>query len=138
MLVSIVDFNQIMPLVNAIGINYSSRYDSIRQVRKKILSAQIVQPYELPSDVVSMNSVVTLRPVDAALAHSIQLVYPTFENVRENRISIFSALGVTIFLGKIGEELTYTNWRGTHRVQILDIPFQPEANSNYVPMRSYE
>lgn len=138
MLVSIVDFNQIMPLVNASGINYSSRHGSIQGVRKKLLAAQIVQPHELPPDVVSMNSVVTLRPVDATVACSIQLVYPTFENVRENRISIFSALGVTIFLGKIGEELSYTNWQGTHRVQILDIPFQPEANGNYVPMRSYE
>lgn len=138
MLVSIVDFNQIMPLVNASGINYSSRYESIQRVRKKLLSAQTVQPYELPPDVVSMNSVVTLRQIDSTLDCSIQLVYPTFENARENRISLFSALGVTLFLGKIGEELTYTNWRGTHRVQILDIPFQPEANGNYVPMRSYK
>ncbi|WP_299578979.1 GreA/GreB family elongation factor [uncultured Sunxiuqinia sp.] len=138
MLVSIVDFNKIMPLVNSIESTYSSRSESIQLVKKKLLSAQIVQPHELPSNIVTMNSVVTLRQINPILTYSIKLVYPTFDNVRENRVSLFSALGVAIFLGKIGEELTYTNWKGEHRIQILDIPFQPEANGNYVSAKTYE
>ena len=137
MLVSIVDFNKIMPLVGTTELIYSSRFESIQLVKKKLLSAQIVQPYELPSDIISMNSIVTLKQINPTLVYSIKLVYPMIENAREKRISLFSALGVTLFLGKIGEELTYTNWKGDHRIQILDIPFQPEANGNYVPMRSY-
>ena len=138
MLVSIVDFNKIMPLVNTIENKFLSRSDSIQLVKKKLLSAQIVQPYELPSDIITMNSIVTLRQINPILTYSIKLVYPTFDNVRENRVSLFSALGVAIFLGKIGEELTYTNWKGEHRIQILDIPFQPEANGNYVSARAYQ
>ncbi|MGQ7867986.1 GreA/GreB family elongation factor [Sunxiuqinia sp. sy24] len=138
MLVSIVDFNKIMPLVNTIENKFLSRSDSIQLVKKKLLAAQIVQPYELPSDIITMNSIVTLRQINPILTYSIKLVYPSFDNVRENRVSLFSALGVAIFLGQIGEELTYTNWKGEHRIQILDIPFQPEANGNYVPARAYE
>ncbi|WP_170111244.1 GreA/GreB family elongation factor [Mangrovibacterium marinum] len=126
-----------MPLVNTIEPAYSSRSACIQLVKKKLLSAQVVHPDEMPSNIITMNSVVTLRQTAPILTYSIRLVYPTFDNVRENRISLFSALGVAIFLGKIGEELTYTNWKGEKRIQILDIPFQPEANGNYVSAKTY-
>ena len=77
-----------------------------------------------------MNFVVKVKI--ATSNKNLKLIYPESENIRENKISIYSALGTAIFLNKIGDDIIYKTWKNDNRVKILNIPFQLEANDNYV------
>lgn len=60
-----------------------------------------------------------------------KLVYPEFEDIKEWKVSIFSALGRAIFSRKIGDQVIYKSRKRELRVKIMDVIFQPEANGNY-------
>jgi regulator of nucleoside diphosphate kinase len=100
-------------------------------LREKLGKAQKVPPQEIPSDVVTMNSVVQLKQVNTTTVLNMKLVYPEWENIREHKLSIFSALGIAVFLSRIGDEVTYSTWKKDNQIKILDIPFQPEANGHF-------
>ena len=105
--------------------------EDIQLLKTKLLSAYKVNPQELAPDVVTMNSFVKLNQVNTGIIYTVKLVYPEFEDMKEWKVSIFSALGRAIFLRKIGDQVIYKSRKREMRVKIMDVIFQPEANGNY-------
>jgi regulator of nucleoside diphosphate kinase len=90
-----------------------------------------VESQNIPPNIVTMNSFVELQPNNAETSFAIKLVFPEYENIKENRISIFSALGVAILSEEVGATVVYRTWKDENHVKIIDVIFQPEANGNY-------
>jgi len=130
MIVSNSDFKVLMQCINTLENRHTTRFEEIQLLKKKILLAKKVKIQKVPSEIVTMNSFVELNRINTGLKFKIQLVYPDFENIRECRISIFSALGVAIYLRKIGDEVIYSTWKNENRIRITDIIFQHAANGN--------
>lgn len=131
MLISTIDFDKITQQLRTIEQTYYTKFEFINMLREKLGKAQKVPPQEIPSDVATMNSVVQLKQVNTTTVLNMKLVYPEWENIREHKLSIFSALGIAVFLSRIGDEVTYSTWKKDNRIKILDIPFQPEANRHF-------
>ena len=131
MLISTIDFDKITQQLRTIEQAYHTKFEFINMLREKLAKAQQVPPEEIPSDVVTMNSVVQLKQVNTTTVLNMKLVYPEWENIREHKLSIFSALGIAVFLSRIGDEVTYSTWKKDNQIKILDIPFQPEANGHF-------
>ncbi|TDO05551.1 GreA/GreB family elongation factor [Sunxiuqinia elliptica] len=131
MLISTIDFDKITQQLRTIEQTYYTKFEFINMLREKLGKAQKVPPQEIPSDVVTMNSVVQLKQVNTTTVLNMKLVYPEWENIREHKLSIFSALGIAVFLSRIGDEVTYSTWKKDNQIKILDIPFQPEANGHF-------
>ncbi|MHA7110207.1 GreA/GreB family elongation factor [Sunxiuqinia elliptica] len=131
MLISTIDFDKITQQLRTIEQAYYTKFEFINMLREKLGKAQKVPPQEIPSDVVTMNSVVQLKQVNTTTVLNMKLVYPEWENIREHKLSIFSALGIAVFLSRIGDEVTYSTWKKDNQIKILDIPFQPEANGHF-------
>lgn len=130
MIISNSDFEVLMQCINALENRHTTRFKEIQFLKKKILLAKRVMIQKVPSEIVTMNSFVELQKINTGLKLKIQLVYPDFENIREHRISIFSALGVAIYLRKIGDEVIYSTWRNENRIRIADVIFQTAAIGN--------
>lgn len=120
-----------MKCIRAIEGRHTTRFDEIQMLKRKISLAWEVKPQDVPRNIVTMNSFVELKRNNTNTTFTIKLVFPEFENIKENRISIFSALGASIFSEKAGTEVVYRTWKNENHIKITDVIFQPEANGNY-------
>lgn len=69
---------------------------NILNILKELESAKIVEPEAMPSNVVTMNSIVKLSFINNTKQVQFQIVYPNQANLKENKISIFSPIATAL------------------------------------------
>lgn len=131
MIISTLDSELLMKYIRALECGHTKRFDEGQVLKRKILLALKVKPQDVPHNIVTMNSFVELKRINAEASFTIKLVFPEYENIKENRISILSALGVAIISEKVGAEVVYRTWKNENHIMITDVIFQQEANGNY-------
>ncbi len=131
LLITKPDFQRVLQQICFYESGSNTRLVNVNTVKKKLYEAVRVDPCKIPENVVTMNSLVTFKILGTAKQLTVKLVFPEFENSREYKISLFSALGASLFLRKTGEVFTYSTWRKNNTIEILSIPFQPEANGEF-------
>ncbi|MDX9696558.1 MAG: nucleoside diphosphate kinase regulator [Bacteroidales bacterium] len=94
-------------------------------------SATIVEPEAIPSNVVTMNSIVKIRFLNTDKEVQFQIVYPHQANVKENKISIFSPIATSLIGYKVKDEIEWIVPAGLTKLRIEEIVYQPEASGNY-------
>lgn len=94
-------------------------------------SAKIVEPEAIPSNVVTMNSIVKLSFVNNNKQVQFRIVYPDQANVKENRISIFSPIATALIGYKVTDEIEWIVPAGLTKIRIDEIIYQPEAAGDY-------
>jgi regulator of nucleoside diphosphate kinase len=134
MVISKVDYEILTQHISAYELQFKGRQkdrlNTIALLKKKIMSADKVEPEEIPPNIVTMNSVVIVKRLNSNTNFRIKVVYPENVKIRDYKISIFSALGCAVFLHKIGDEMKYSTWKKNNIVKIVSIPFQPEAHGH--------
>lgn len=98
---------------------------------KELNSATIVEPQAVPSDVVTMNSIVKLSFLNNNKQIQFQVVYPDQANVKENKISIFSPIATALIGYKVNDEIDWIVPAGLTRMRIDEIIYQPESAGDY-------
>jgi len=98
---------------------------------KELESATIVEPKEIPSDVVTMNSVVKLSFLNNNKSVHFQIVYPDQANLKENKISIFSPIATALIGYKVGDKIEWIVPAGLTQLKIEEIIYQPEAAGDF-------
>jgi regulator of nucleoside diphosphate kinase len=97
-----------------------------------LATAHIVPGEEVPGDIVTMNSHVVYRDLETQMAHEVTLVYPELADNTQHRLSVTSAVGIALLGTRLGEEVTAVLPNGQKRqLQILAVPFQPEAAGQF-------
>jgi regulator of nucleoside diphosphate kinase len=102
---------------------------------EKIISgfknAKIIEPSEIPEDVVTMHSKVLIRDIYHNKTYTLQLVFPEDADRKKNRISIFSTIARALLGKKVGDMVTWKSKTGEMRIKIEYIIYQPEACGDY-------
>lgn len=98
---------------------------------KELNSAIVVEPNEIPRDVVTMNSVVKISFLNANKTLQFQIVYPDQANIKENKISIFSPVATALIGYKVSDEIEWIVPSGLTKLRIDEIIYQPEAAGNF-------
>ncbi len=93
--------------------------------------ATLLEPTNIPDDVVTMNSVVSLEYVDTGRKLDICLVYPEEADSVQNRVSIFAPIATAILGLKRGTLASLPTPFGSVNVQITQILYQPEAAGDF-------
>ncbi|HLP73161.1 MAG TPA: nucleoside diphosphate kinase regulator [Bacteroidales bacterium] len=125
------DFSRIQKSIDyakskkAIGINEADN------LINELHSALIVDPHEVPGDVVTMNSIVRISFLDSNKSMQFQIVYPGGANIKENKISIFSPVATALIGYKAGDEIEWIVPSGLTKIRIDEIVYQPEAAGDY-------
>lgn len=117
-------------------INDARQFKSIKKAdADKLLieldSAEIVEPRAIPSDVVTMNSIVKLSFLNSSKQVQFQIVYPEKANYKEHKISIFSPIATALIGYKVGDEIEWIVPAGLTRMIIDEIVYQPEASGDF-------
>jgi len=117
---------------------YITRYDKKRlqtlindELKKEIKKAIIVDPKEVPSDVITMNSRFRLKDLDSNEETVYTLVFPEEEDIYNNKISIYAPMGMALIGYRVGDIIEWPVPCGKLRIQVLEILYQPEASGDY-------
>jgi len=130
-ILSKLDFSRIHKCIhdarqmNTIGINEAEN------LLNELNSAKVVEPEEIPHDVVTMNSIVRVSFLNAKKTLQFQIVYPDQANMKENKISIFSPVATALIGYKISDEIEWIVPSGLTKLRIDEIIYQPEAAGDF-------
>ncbi|MGJ5818000.1 nucleoside diphosphate kinase regulator [Paludibaculum fermentans] len=113
-------------LSSIIADRASVRQD-LQQLEAELDRADIVDPAELPADVVTMHSVVSLRDLDSGELKTYRLVYPSEAGRGELSLSVLAPIGTALLGYRSGDTIEWTVPRGVKRVQVMEVLYQPEA-----------
>ena len=101
------------------------------KLMKELDSAEIVEPEAIPSNVVTMNSIVKLSFLNNDRQIQFQIVYPEQANMKENKISIFPPIATALIGYKVKDEIEWIVPAGLTKIRIDEIIYQPEAAGDY-------
>lgn len=101
--------------------------DNISSLRNELKRANIVEPSEIPNDVVTMNSRVRFRDLDTSEEFVFTLTLPDVANVQRGNLSILAPAGTALLGCKAGDVIEWPFPDGVGRIEIVEILYQPEA-----------
>ena len=93
--------------------------------------AEVVEPAQMPADVITMNSTARFLIVDGhhetGEERELTLVYPRDADGSPDKVSILAPVGSALLGMRIGDEIEWPTPGGTLLLKVLSIRYQPEA-----------
>ena len=89
--------------------------------------AKIVDAYDLPPDVITMNIRAELLDLLTGELMEFTLVFPIDADIEAGKISILAPLGTAMLGYRVGDEFEWAVPYGLRRLKVTYVPFQPEA-----------
>lgn len=94
--------------------------------------ANIVEPAEMPDDVVTMNSMVIFRMESSGTEFALTLVYPNSIGDGAGKISVLAPVGSALLGLREGDEISWPKpGGGLLKVRILKVVYQPERAGDF-------
>jgi regulator of nucleoside diphosphate kinase len=93
--------------------------------------ATIVDPKDVPADVITMNSRADLLDLDSAENVTFTLVFPSDANVEEGKISVLAPIGAGMLGYRVGDGFEWNVPSGVRRMRVTRIDYQPEAAGDF-------
>lgn len=100
-------------------------------LRAELSRAVVVAPKEIPADVITMNSTVSLVEVDSSEEEVYTLVFPKDADAEEGKISVTAPLGTAMLGYRVGDIFEWEVPMGKKRWRVAKVLFQPEAAGNF-------
>lgn len=130
-ILSKLDFSRIYKCISDAKRLNTIGAKEIENLLKELNSAKVVEPHEIPCDVVTMNSIVKISFLNTSKTIKFQIVYPDQANIKENKISIFSPVATALIGYKVSDEIEWIVPLGLTKLRIDEIIYQPEAAGDY-------
>lgn len=90
--------------------------------------AQIIFHRDVPPTLVTMNSTIEFVETETNTKRQLTLVYPQDADMNQGRVSILAPIGTALLGLRTGESIEWSvPRRQKRRLQVLAIPYQPEA-----------
>ena len=98
---------------------------------EELARANVVEPSELPADVVGMHSVVTCLDGNSGESHLLTLVYPHEADADAGKVSVLAPVGSALLGLSVGQHIDWALPGGrTLRLEVTSVRRQPEAAGN--------
>jgi len=98
---------------------------------RRVKEARVVDQRNVPRDVVTMNSLVGLRDLDADEKWSCTLAYPQDADPVSRKVSVAVPLGAMILGRRVGDTVECPVASGTRQLRIERVYYQPEAAGDF-------
>jgi regulator of nucleoside diphosphate kinase len=125
--ISSSDHHRLRRLVDSARLDWRIPKDSLDVLEAELARATQVEPAELPSDVIAMNSLVWFRDLDTEEIEHYQLVYPPDADVLQDRISVLAPIGMALLGFRRGDIVEWNVPRGRRRLEIMRVAQQSAA-----------
>ncbi len=127
-LISRLDFDRLLEV-----LEHAEKLDAVTVERldEKLARARVVEPGEVPSDLVTMNSRVRYERQNDGSVKEVSIVYPADAQPTVGRISVLSPIGVSLLGRRKGEIPNWARGSALEHVRISDVTYQPEASGHW-------
>ena len=94
----------------------------------ELMRAVVVEPGEVPPDVVTMNSRVVYEDEDSHQKREVTLTWPKDAAVAQGRVSVLAPVGSALLGLSVGQEVERPMpGGGRKRLRVVAVPYQPQA-----------
>lgn len=122
--ISTVDLHRLDLLLDRLPAAQAGRRDRLAD---ELARAAVVEPWAMPPRVVTMNSTVRFRLVDAGAEFCRTLAYPKDLGAGGERMSVLSPVGSALLGLAEGDRIDWMHPDGqTIGVEVLEVVWQPE------------
>lgn len=104
-------------------------YDTM--LRAELARARILAPQEIPRDVVTMNSLVSVIDIRSEAHREYWLVFPADADVAQGKISVLSPIGCALLGARVHDVVSVETPGGGKRLKVEGILYQPESVGAY-------
>ena len=104
---------------------------NLERLEEELYQANIVEPKDIPLNVVTINSKVWLREIDSDHEITFILVFPLEANLSEHKISILSPIGSAVIGRQTGGIIKWKSPGGIKRAKIRKMLCQFEIQGNF-------
>jgi len=125
------DRRRLEGLVALMRARSNADHPLLNELEAELKWAQVIQPGEVPLNVVTMNSKVRLLDLDTGERFSLTLVFPGTDAPTPERVSVLAPVGLALLGAKQGDELSLTTHSRARRLRVEQIEYQPEAAGNF-------
>lgn len=95
-IISSADRDRLQQLIDSARLDRRVPASILDALDGELARARIVEPSEVPGDVITMNSTVWFRDLDTDEMENYTLVVPHEADVAHNRISVFAPIGTAL------------------------------------------
>lgn len=100
----------------------------VRQLEAELDRAEIVDPRQMPPDVVTMNSKVVLTDLAVGEQMVLKLVYPEDSTTDDENVSVLAPIGTAMIGYRVGDSFEWDTPGGKSKLRVDQILYQPESN----------
>ena len=101
------------------------------KLEEELDRAILVASEDVPGDVVTMNSLISVRDLDSKKEMTLRLVFPSDADYEQDRISILAPIGTALIGYRAGDTVEWRVPAGVKRLKIIAVLYQPEAAGDY-------
>jgi regulator of nucleoside diphosphate kinase len=122
--VSSLDMERLETLLDSLPAAQAGTRDALLE---ELARADLVEPQDMPSDVVTMNSRVRFVLDNASDEFDMSLAYPKDVNGAADKLSVLTPVGNALLGLKVGDSIDWTRPDGgLFEVTVREIVYQPE------------
>jgi regulator of nucleoside diphosphate kinase len=107
------------------------KHGDLKALIQELRRAVIVDPKDVFSDVITMNSRAEMRDLESGETVAFTLVFPSEANIDEEKISVLAPIGAGMLGYRVGDEFEWNVPGGLRRMKVMKIDYQPEAAGDF-------
>lgn len=121
---SSLDMNRLEALMEKLPSNFPG----LEALEAELDRADVLDPQEMPSNVVTMNSTVRFTLVETNNHQTLTLVYPKEADGSPDKVSVFAPVGTALLGLRVGDVFELPSPSGKAvTVKVEEITYQPES-----------
>jgi regulator of nucleoside diphosphate kinase len=111
----------------------TGRFDEIDldQLEQRVQTARVIDAEDIPRSVVTMNSLVGLRNLQANEKFSCSVAYPDEADLIKRKVSVASRLGRALLGSRVGDTIECPVESGMRALRVERVYYQPEAARDF-------
>ncbi len=125
------DLARLEELLEKVSTEDSRDSKHLNELEDELLRAEVVEPRDIPADVITMNSQVCLKDLESGEELVYTLVFPNDARLEENRISILAPVGTALLGYRVADTIKWKVPGGIRRLNVKKILYQPEASGDF-------
>jgi regulator of nucleoside diphosphate kinase len=125
------DYNRLSALIEKTREGSGADREYLKRLETELDRAEIVDPKEIPANVITMRSTVRLKDLVTGDENTYSLVFPTEADFSQGKISVLAPVGTAILGYQRGDTIEWTVPSGLRRLKVDEVIYQPEAAGHF-------
>ena len=121
------DYDRLSGLIDRTRERNGADREYLNKLEAELDRAEIVEPKDIPADVITMRSKVRLKDLVSGESNTYSLVFPTEANFAEGKISVLAPIGTAILGYRQGDTIEWPVPSGLRKLKVEEVLYQPES-----------